>query len=264
VFAFLLLLAIRPHLRSIVIPNVCNLLRFYRIAWVANPNHFFPVVVIPNFYNMLYLYPVLLGLPTQSTFLMLFLFASPQVGVSRELPHLPNILFIEAKEWLDEAGSDMTGTGNFYDGHVDHSDEDYQFVYVNKIPLSRGGVPVTAQRSKVHQDCLAHGRLPRNVRTLVAFEKNCLSLYEVCIAIHIDTDTNHELMGHSCDCRHFWLMRTCPHLLATLHLIRAPGVDVFRSLDEPYVANRAKGRPRRTRRGGRPGTLTLPPAAPSK
>jgi len=73
-------------------------------------------------------------------------------------------------------------------------------------------VPVVTQaRCEVHRNCLAHGVAPRNVRTLAGFEKACLSLYEVCIAIHLDTDTNHELMGHSCDC----IGRDCTQSIAT-------------------------------------------------
>jgi hypothetical protein len=176
--------------------------------------------------------------------------AADMIGINRELPHIPTPILEEALAWLCPAGRNDTGTGNFSplpEGEGCDLAGEYAFVYVNDVPISRGGDPVTAARCKVHHACLVYGKNPINCRTIRSWRKSCQSLHEVCIALHNDTESNHETLGHSCDCETFWIMRTCPHLLATLDFLKEPGVDVQRSCKDAFMPNKGKGRPRRVR-----------------
>ena len=131
--------------------------------------------------------------------------------ITRVLPHTPTVIYQEAMKYTVGEGSNLEGKGNMF---IVSSDTDFSFIYSNRVPLIKGGLPVTAERCEVHYQCLVHGINPRNVRTVPAWEKACLSLVEVCISHDVATESNHETEGHSCDCADFWLMRTCPHLLA--------------------------------------------------
>ena len=135
--------------------------------------------------------------------LQLKLEAVDMIGVDRELPHIPNVVFQEAMKWLCLKGRNDTGTGNFFplpEGQGCDSDGEYAFLYVNDTPISLGGDPVTALRCQVHYECLVNGKNPINCRTLKSLWRSTQTLHEVCIALHFDTESTHETLGHSRDC----------------------------------------------------------------
>jgi hypothetical protein len=170
--------------------------------------------------------------------------------ITRQLPHIPSVLANEAKEYLIDGGSNQEGSGNFLPVRAE---VDYTFVYVNRDPMSRGSPPVTEKRCEVHKQCLNHGVQPRNVRTLLAWEKACLSLVEVCLSHDVDMESNHETEGHSCDCQDFYIMRTCPHLLAALHVFEErDGVDIIKDTMPAFPSNKPKGRSSRKKRALQP------------
>jgi hypothetical protein len=47
--------------------------------------------------------------------------------------------------------------------------------------------------------------------------------------------------GHSYDCADFWLWRTCPHLFATSHVLKArDGVDIVTDTLPAFPANKKR------------------------